>query len=147
MYVFYCYNGMHEQHSHTLQSQCSKANVPPDTSGIHARPPAVLPASKGPPQVVNDPNIAAQMAKLLEQTAKHPPNVSVQPSGPPLAASARRVKESWPVAGDVHVARLRLGDARSQRFADPGAYGVSEGRGYVRILFLAVVACLLAQGR
>ena len=80
---------MHEKHSHTPQSQCSKAYVPPDTSGIHARLPAGLPASKGPPQVVNDPNIAAQMAKLLEQTAKHPPKVSVQPSGPPPASSEK----------------------------------------------------------
>ena len=63
----------------------------PDPGVAHARPtpvlpPAVLPGNKGLPQAASDPNIAAQMAKLIEQTTKHPPNISAQPSGPPPAS-------------------------------------------------------------
>ena len=63
----------------------------PDPGVAHARPtpvlpPAMLPGNKGLPQAASDPNIAAQMAKLIEQTTKHPPNISAQPSGPPPAS-------------------------------------------------------------
>ena len=67
------------------------------------------PRSKGSPQVAVDPNIAAQKAKLIGQTTKHPPNISAigtvtgQLREP---ASCRCVKKSWLVAGDVHVAKL-----------------------------------------